>query len=114
MKAWGSHLASRSDRVNLLLGPDDITFGVDVELCSETEWSKGDVGGDSQSDALLGRFGRFVLLVEGVTHLCCRGKSLRSGPKQWWTHKAKSHERWMDTKFQREAALMVISSLAVG
>lgn len=57
MKARGSHLASRSDQVNLRLDPDGITFGVDVELYSETEWSKGDIGGNSQSDVLLGRVG---------------------------------------------------------
>ena len=69
---------SRSDQVHLLLDPDGITFGVDVELCSETEWSEGDAGGNPQSDVLLGGDGRFLwLFVEGVAHLCYRGKSLR-------------------------------------
>jgi len=57
VKARGSHLALRSDQINLRLDPDGITFGVDIELYSETEWPEGDVCGNSQSYMLFERFG---------------------------------------------------------
>ena len=73
--AWGSpHLVSQSNQVNLhniLMG---ITCGVDVELRPETERPGGDVGRNSQSDILLGRFGWFLdLFAEEAFHLRCRG-----------------------------------------
>ena len=55
--AWGFHLASQSNQVNLLLDPDRITFGINVELCSETNRSDGGVGKNPQSKILSGRFG---------------------------------------------------------
>jgi len=33
-----------------------LTFGADVELCLEAEWTDGNVGGDSQGDVPLGGF----------------------------------------------------------
>ena len=59
---WGSrHLASQSNQVNLLPDLDTrITFGVDVEVCSETKWPNGDVGRNSESDIPWVRFGWFL------------------------------------------------------
>ena len=55
--AWGSpHLASQSNQVNLLHTLIGITCGVDVELRPDTERPGGDVGSNSKSDILLGRF----------------------------------------------------------
>jgi len=58
-----------------------LTFGADVELRSETKWTGGDVGRDSQGDVPLGRFERFLgLFVEFVAHPC--------PAKGGWTHRA--------------------------
>ena len=58
LKSWGSpRLASQSDQVGLLLNGDILTLGAHVQLCSEAKWPGGDVGGDSQSEVALGRFG---------------------------------------------------------
>ena len=51
-----------------------ITFGVDVEPCSETNRPTDGVGRNSQSDILLGRFGWFLgLFAEQAFHLRRRG-----------------------------------------
>ena len=37
-----------------------LTFGPDVQLCSETKWTSGNVGGDPQRDVPQGRLERFL------------------------------------------------------
>ena len=61
-----------------------LTPGVNAHLCSETEWTGGDVGRDSQKEVVLERFERFLgLFVRHVVRSCVG--------KDEWMHVAQKH-----------------------
>ena len=64
----------RHSRIRLIsfkiaTGTVSLTFGVNVQLCPETQWPSSNVGGDSQEECLLGRFERFLgFFAEQAVH----------------------------------------------
>jgi len=75
VKSWGPHYLHRSQIgvIDPYIAIETIllTFGPNVQICSEAKWTNGDVGRDSQRGVSLGGFERFLgSSVKYVTHPC--------------------------------------------
>jgi len=58
-------------RLQIATGMISLTFGVNIQFCSEAEWANGDVGGDPKQEVFLRRCEWFLgLFADHVDHRC--------------------------------------------